>query len=127
MDLSIPSNVAYSPQAQVVSQVGGARTSQGTLDATDANASRQRQPTDTRETGRQNAARAANDTARTATETEVARSRGYEFDYEESRRVVKVNDSKGVLIYQVPSKGRLALIEAEDKAASNAQALRLIA
>lgn len=38
----------------------------------------------------------------------------FEVEYEGKHRVLKVNDSKGVLIYQVPSKGQLHLIQAEE-------------
>lgn len=38
-------------------------------------------------------------------------------EYQGKHRVLKVNDSKGVLIYQVPSKGQLQLIQAEDNKA----------
>lgn len=40
-----------------------------------------------------------------------------QFESEEGSRVMKVLDSKDVLIYQVPSKGELALIKAEEAAA----------
>lgn len=39
-----------------------------------------------------------------------------QFDSEEGTRVMKVLDSRDVLIYQVPSKGELALIRAEEAA-----------
>jgi hypothetical protein len=39
-----------------------------------------------------------------------------QFDMEEGSRVMKVLDSKDVLIYQVPSKGELTLIKAEEAA-----------
>lgn len=38
---------------------------------------------------------------------------GIQFEYEGQQLVMKVHGSKGELIYQVPSKGRLALIQAE--------------
>lgn len=47
---------------------------------------------------------------------EPARSPGIRFEYEDNHRVMRVHNSKGVLIYQVPSKGQLALIAAEDSA-----------
>lgn len=45
---------------------------------------------------------------------ESAQAPGFVFDYEGNQRVMKVNNQKGALIYQVPSKGQLALIEAEE-------------
>ncbi len=39
-----------------------------------------------------------------------------QFEQEEGTRVMKVLDSKDVLIYQVPPKGRLTLIKAEEAA-----------
>lgn len=46
--------------------------------------------------------------------TEVARSPGFSFEYQDKHQVMKVHNSKGFLIYQVPSKGQLALIQAEE-------------
>jgi hypothetical protein len=49
---------------------------------------------------------------------------GFNFVYEGKHEVMKVNNAKGVLIYQVPSKGQLTLIEADER---REQALRLTA
>ncbi len=45
---------------------------------------------------------------------EPAPDAGLRFEYENKTQVMKVNDNKGILIYQVPSKGQLQLIEAQD-------------
>ncbi len=46
-----------------------------------------------------------------------------EFEQDKGTRVMKVLDSKDVLIYQVPPKGQLTLIQAEKAAAREALAL----
>ncbi len=46
---------------------------------------------------------------------DVTAKPGYSFEVDQkNHKIMKVSDSKGVLIYQVPSKGQLALIESED-------------
>lgn len=40
---------------------------------------------------------------------------GILFEYKEGTRVMKVNDSKGVLIYQVPPKGELQLVLEQER------------
>ena len=64
-------------------------------------------------------AASANVAARSAQVTsqpvqEPAPNAGLRFEYENKTQVMKVNDNKGILIYQVPSKGQLELIEAQD-------------
>ncbi len=45
---------------------------------------------------------------------------GYTFEVDpQNHRIMKVNDAKGVLIYQVPSKGQLALVEAQGSTQKN--------
>jgi hypothetical protein len=56
--------------------------------------------------------------ARAGRANETSKTAGFEFEYKDSTQVMKVNDSKGVLIYQVPSKGQLALLEATDPSAA---------
>ena len=75
------------------------------------------------------AARPANDEdeRKQVPATEASRAPGFQFEYEDSRQVMKVLNGKGVLIYQVPSKGQLALIEAADQAADPGRALSLTA
>lgn len=47
---------------------------------------------------------------------QAAQNAGIQFEYKDGHRVMKVNDSRGVLIYQVPPKGELQLIlEQENK------------
>ncbi|MFZ5483318.1 MAG: hypothetical protein ACOZB0_03735 [Pseudomonadota bacterium] len=58
---------------------------------------------------------------------EPARSPGFVFEFQDSRQVMKVHNAKGVLIYQVPSKGQLALIETEEAANRLDPRLRLTA
>jgi len=48
---------------------------------------------------------------------EVTAKPGYAFEVDQqNHKIMKVSDAKGVLIYQVPSKGQLALVEAEESA-----------
>lgn len=61
------------------------------------------------------------DAVRRAAAAESARAPGFKFEYEDTARVMKVQDSKSVLIYQVPTKGQLALLEAADRAAARIQ------
>lgn len=58
---------------------------------------------------------------------EVSRTPGFSFEYQDNHQVMKVHNAKGVLIYQVPSKGQLALIQAEDNTQLLGQQLRLTA
>lgn len=58
---------------------------------------------------------------------ETSRSPGFVFEFQDSRQVMKVHNAKGVLIYQVPSKGQLAIIEAEESANRADPRLRLTA
>jgi hypothetical protein len=53
---------------------------------------------------------------------EAASGGSIEFEQDEQTRIMKVLDSKDVLIYQVPPKGRLMLIKAEEAAATQALA-----
>lgn len=41
----------------------------------------------------------------------------YKFEYEGKTSVMKLQDSKGALIYQVPSKGRLVILQEEQRTA----------
>lgn len=58
---------------------------------------------------------------------EVASNPGFRFEYQDNRQIMKVHNVKGVLIYQVPSKGQLALIQAEDSEQQRAQQISLTA
>lgn len=61
------------------------------------------------------------DAARRAAVAASARAPGFKFEYEDTTRVMKVQDSKFVLIYQVPTKGQLALLDAAERAATRIQ------
>jgi hypothetical protein len=50
-----------------------------------------------------------------AREQQSAQS-GFKFEFKDNVRVMEVHDNKGVLIYQVPPKGQLQLLQAEKKA-----------
>jgi hypothetical protein len=53
---------------------------------------------------------------------EVTAHPGYIFEVDQqNHKIMKVSDAKGVLIYQVPSKGQLALVEAQDSAQKSIQ------
>ncbi|MCU0841676.1 MAG: hypothetical protein MUC79_08145 [Thiobacillaceae bacterium] len=66
------------------------------------------------------AARQARDAARQAEAARAPRAENLaleariKFEYEQSHRVMRVHDSQGVLIYQVPPKGALQLILQEE-------------
>lgn len=46
---------------------------------------------------------------------EVTAHPGYAFEVDsQNHKIMKVSDSKGVLIYQIPSKGQLALVSAQE-------------
>ncbi len=51
--------------------------------------------------------------AREARASKAAEQAHIKFEYEQTRPVMKLHDSKGVLIYQVPSRGALQLIDNE--------------
>jgi len=53
--------------------------------------------------------------AQKADASAISSSPRTQFKYSEGTRVMEVYDSKSVLIYQVPSKGLLALIHSQDK------------
>ena len=56
---------------------------------------------------------------------EISRVPGFSFEYQDHHQVMKVQNIKGALIYQVPSKGQLTLIEAEDNTQRANSHLRL--
>jgi hypothetical protein len=49
--------------------------------------------------------------------SQASQNSGIQFEYQDQRQVMKVYNSKGILIYQVPSEGRLTVIEAADTSA----------
>lgn len=62
----------------------------------------------------------ANQEARSAKPAQTSRGGSIEFEHDEGTRVMKVLDSKDVLIYQVPPKGELTLIRASEAEAKQA-------
>lgn len=89
---------------------------------------KEREGNTTRETrqeaeARAEALRAARETLNERPAPTVTTGGSIEFEQDEGTRVMKVLDSKDVLIYQVPPKGQLTLIKAEEAAAREALAL----
>jgi len=60
----------------------------------------------------------ASQEARREQAVQAASGGSIQFEQEDGTRIMKVLDSKDVLIYQVPPKGRLVLIHAEQEAAT---------
>lgn len=73
---------------------------------------RAREAEQTRET---EGARALEDERRPEPPPQVAH---YKFEYEGKRTILRLQDSKGALIYQVPPQGRLTLLLEEEKVAA---------
>lgn len=134
MDLSVTSTIAaYLPQ-QAATQSAGMRAngSTGGPPASAATAGDGRRGQGTADSAlltlpddrgvRERAVRPAADAV-----NELARNPGFQFEYEDRRQVMKVHNARGVLIYQVPSKGQLALIQAEEAAAQRSEQLSLTA
>jgi hypothetical protein len=48
---------------------------------------------------------------------EPPRQAAFRFEYADNTRIMKLQDSKGILIYQIPSKGQLAILQATEAAA----------
>lgn len=133
MDFSVTSATSYLP-AQNYAQQASVRSNGGTdaqsRDAGASSADNRAPSTDRTELSpasleaqkaREEAARRQDPAA------EVSSTPGFSFEYEGNRQVMKVHNAKGVLIYQVPSKGQLALIQAEDSAQEGSSQLRLTA
>lgn len=128
MDLSVTSiTTAYQPQQAAVRGNGDADATQGYSTASGGK----------RQAGapRAELAAVARD-ARKAREEDIrdkepvsdsSRAPGFSFEYQDSHRVMKVHNVKGVFIYQVPSKGQLALVEADDNTHPAANPIRLTA
>jgi hypothetical protein len=136
MDISVSSASTYLP-AQSYAQQATARAYTGTENQSTAlaeNARSNNQALARRDQVSElspaspEAQRAQEEAARRKDPTaEVSRSPGFSFEVQDSRQVMKVHNAKGVLIYQVPSKGQLALIETEDSAQQPGRQLRLTA
>lgn len=114
MDITASAAISYLPVRDVVTQrAGGERVAAAAprgdpAFATDRRLAADSNPRESETT----AARAVRDDQATR---EAEKPSGFLFEYENNVQVMKVQDSKGVLIYQVPSKGQLALIAAEDE------------
>lgn len=140
MDLSAsPSVSAYSPN-QGYAQVIGVRGSGGVAarDSTAATTGGDRQPQTLASSSTElspaslAAQKKREDDAKTARKegasADVAHAvPGFSFTFQDRHQVMEVHNAKGVLIYQVPSKGQLALIQAEDTNQKPGQNIRLTA
>lgn len=135
MDLSIPATTAYLP-TQGIGQQADARGSSGATAQGYVAAAENKDQASTKDQAPANQARLSPEETQKAREAaarrkepgaEVARVHGFAFEYEGNRQVMKVNNEKGILIYQVPSKGHLALIEAEENTRKRSQQLSLTA
>jgi hypothetical protein len=117
MDLAISAPPSYSPvQESYLQQSAVAvqrRVATQRNEATSGNNERTQQRQDQVDPRRE-AARLA----REAAASEPARAPGFKFEYEDATRIMNVQDTKGVLIYQVPTKGQLALLEATERSAA---------
>ncbi len=111
MDISpVASTQLFSPPRESVQgRANGNFSETARLARENADAATRDSPTDPRRIERERA-----ESARRQEAPEQVRGAGIRFEYENSQQVMKVNNSKGVLIYQVPSKGQLALIESND-------------
>lgn len=107
--LTAPATAAGSSRA-----VAGKNAAQGA--APDAG---QRKAEDVELARREEAQRAAREATRVSAAA-FYRGGRIEFEQEESTRVMRVLDSKDILIYQVPPKGQLMLVRAEDVDAGHA-------
>lgn len=108
MAISVAATSYIAQQAYSLPSVGGTRSQANTppgpqtdpLNSAQVNANKDRQLQEARK----------KDPA-----AEITSHPGYTFETDsQNRRIMKVSDNKGVLIYQVPSKGELALVEAQD-------------
>lgn len=135
MDLSISAtSAAYLPMQAYAQQAAlagypGPTPQQNTTVTADTRGSRQSSATRAELSPASPEAQKAQEEAarRKDPSAEVSRSPGFKFEFQDSQQIMKVHNAKGVLIYQVPSKGQLALIEAEDNAQRLGQQLRLTA
>ena len=124
MDISVSSvTTAYQPQQAGVRSNGGdesdySRASRGKRQTGAADASASSILLDARN-AREEVVRGR------AAVAEISRVPGFSFEHQDRHQVMKVHNNKGVLIYQVPSKGQLTLIEAEDNTQRANSPLRL--
>lgn len=95
---------------------GGGRQSGVPSDADSLKSAETRQTPASRQAAQVDEARRAPRQEAEKQEVEIAAGGGIKFDVEDGRRVLKVFDSKDVLIYQLPPKGALTLIKAQESA-----------
>lgn len=115
MDVSGLAPSAYTPNASAGERLAAAKPKES-----EGNATREtRQEAE----ARAKALRAAREALDERPAPTVTTGGSIEFEQNEGTRVMKVLDSKEVLIYQVPPKGQLTLIKAEEAAAREALAL----
>lgn len=116
MDLPITAPTSYSPVQESYLQQGAVAVQRQVAAQRNEAASSNNERTQQRQDQvdpRREAARLA----REAAAREPIRSPGFKFEYEDTTRIMNVQDTKGVLIYQVPTKGQLALLEAAERTA----------
>ncbi|NTV94049.1 MAG: hypothetical protein HGA75_01350 [Thiobacillus sp.] len=126
MDLSVPATTAY-PPSQTLVREGGVRANLE-LAARSNSGTDERRVRPEASPASAEAQKAREESARKQeANTEAVRNPGFTFEYEGRHEIMKVHNGKGFLIYQVPSKGQLALVEAEDSAQQRNQQIRLFA
>lgn len=115
MEISALNTANLSPvKAEALSRVAQGRVTREDAGEGRKAASQVRQ--DQAEQSRADALRAAREAQRKA-ELQAPAAGQIRFEEDEGTRVMRVMDRKDVLIYQVPTKGELALIRAEEAAA----------
>jgi hypothetical protein len=116
MDLSVSFASSYPTSRDYTRAVEVRASGTETIDPTSAEGRREASRRALANPASVEAQRQREETARKQDPTaEATRSPGFVFEYEDSQRVMKVHNQKGALIYQVPSKGQLTLIQAEEK------------
>lgn len=118
MDLAIQAT-SFIPSSPVQSRVGSAMVAPQPAAQKPETSARNAQEDSSLSQARQQTQRSAQAANQSASNL-ISRTRT-DFEYEEALSVMKVTD-KDVLIYQVPAKGALEIIQAEAKEASRIQA-----
>lgn len=112
---------AVRPVAREIASDGGATVSKGRKDDGKQQSglpsgAGSLKPAETRKTLESQQAAPSGEAQRVQQEVVIATGGGIKLDVEDGHRVLKVFDSKDVLIYQLPPKGALTLIKAEESA-----------
>lgn len=115
MDLAIPAT-RYTAPAPIQDRSGAVLLAPQPVDASKPELAARNRPEQERLNQARQQARAPLQTSNPATVTLISRTRT-DFEYQDAFSVMKVTD-KDVLIYQVPAKGALEIIKAEEKQAS---------